>query len=84
VSGTSKIFGLRTLLDRLPSRVSLERRGVGMRSNLCPLSTKEVETIQHLLITCEVTQRLWVKCDNWLGISRWEALKLIVIFVRFP
>jgi len=40
-----------------------------MGSNLCPLCTKEVKTIQHLLITCEVTQRLWVKCDKWLAIS---------------
>jgi len=44
------------LLDRLPFRVNLERRGIGMVSNLSPLCNKDVETIQHLLITSEVGQ----------------------------
>jgi len=69
VPGTTKIFGWRALLDKLPSRANLERRCVGMRSNLCPFCTKKVETIQHLFFTCEVAQRLWIKCDKWLGIS---------------
>jgi len=28
-----------------------------------------METLQHLLITCEVAQRLWIKCDSRVGIT---------------
>jgi len=54
VLGITKIFGWRVLLDRLPFRVNLERRGILVSSNMCPLCNKDVETLQHLLITCEV------------------------------
>ena len=60
----AKVFGWRVLLDRLSTRVNLEHRGVNLSCNLCPLCNKEVESIQHLLITCEVTQRLWIKCHR--------------------
>jgi len=76
VPATTKIFGWRALLDRLPSRANLGKRGVGMGSNLCPFCTKEVETIQHLFISFEVAQRLWVKCDKWLGISSVRSIEV--------
>ena len=42
------------MLDRLPSKVNLENRGVGVSCNLCPLCKKKVKTTHHLFITCEV------------------------------
>jgi len=66
---TAMVFGWRALLDRLLSRANLERTSVGVGCNLCLLCNKEVETIQHLFITCKVAQHLWIKCDNWLGIT---------------
>jgi len=83
VPGTAKIFGWRALLDRLPSRVNLERRGVGIGSNLYPFFTKDVETIQRLFITCDVAQRLWVKCNKWLGISSMRSIKVDNHFCGF-
>jgi len=56
VSGSAKLLGWKTFLDRLPARVNLERRGVNIESNLCPLCAKEEETLQHLFIRCEVSQ----------------------------
>jgi len=53
-----------------------------MGSNLCPLCTKVVETIQHLFITYEVAQRLWVKCDKWLGISSVRNIEVDSHFCR--
>jgi len=47
-----------------------------MRSNICLLCTKEVETIQYLFITYEVAQRLWVKCDELLGISSVRSIEV--------
>ena len=81
ISGKAKIFGWRAMLDRLPSRVNLETRGVIMSCNLCPLCRKEMETLQHLLITCEVAQRLWIKCDSWAGIT--SARNNVIHFCNF-
>jgi len=51
------------------SKVNLENRGVAVSCNLCPLCKNEVKTTHHLFITCEVTHQLWIKCDNWVGIT---------------
>jgi len=83
VPGTTKIFGWKALLDRLPSKANLEMRGMGMGSNHYPLCAKEVETIQHLLITCEAAQQLWVKCDKWLGISSTRSNEVYSHFCGF-
>ena len=56
------------MLDRLPTRISIEKRDVNVQSNLCPLCRKIEETTQHLLIQCEVAQNVWDNCDKWLGI----------------
>jgi len=44
VPRTIKAFGWRVMLDRLPSKVNLENRGITVSCNLCPLCKKEVET----------------------------------------
>jgi len=68
VPNKAKVFGWRVLLDRLPTKVNLEYRGVDLSCNLCLLCNKEVESIQHLLITCEVAQD-WIKCDRWVELT---------------
>jgi len=40
VPGTAKVFGLRVLIDRIPSKIHLEKRGVRLLCNLCPLCNK--------------------------------------------
>jgi len=52
---SGKVFSWRVLLDRLPSRTNLVRRGINIQCNLCSLCIKEEETIQHLLLYCEVS-----------------------------
>jgi len=42
------------VLNILPSRVNFKSRRVRVSCNLYPLCKKEVETIQYLLINCEV------------------------------
>ena len=59
----------RAMIDMLPTRVNMIRRGVNIQNNICLLYSKVVETIQHLLIGCEVGQKVWDNCDNWLDIS---------------
>jgi len=65
VPGTAKVFGLRVLIDRLSSKINLEKRGVKLPCNLPLLGNKDAESIQHIMLSCEVAQRQWVKCDKW-------------------
>jgi len=53
-----------------------------VESNRYLLCNKDVETI-HLCITCKVVQRLWVKCDIWLGISSVRSSEVDSHFCRF-
>jgi len=52
VPGTTKVFGWRVLIDRLSSKINLEKRGVRLPCNLCPLCNKHVEFIQHIMLPC--------------------------------
>jgi len=83
VPASAKVFRWRVLLDRLPSRTNLESRGVHVSCNLCPLCNKEVETIQHLLINCEVAQRLWIKCDRWVRVMMVRNNDIVNHFCNF-
>jgi len=69
VPGSVKVFGWRKFLNRLSSRVNLVKMEVIVSCNLCPLCSLKVKTMQHILITCEVSQCLWIKCDNWIGLT---------------
>jgi len=52
------ICAWRLLLDRLPTRVNLVRRGIQVGNVCCPLCSEGVETAQHLFSTCRVAQSL--------------------------
>jgi len=58
----------RTLLDRLPARTNLAKRGLELTCNLYPFCNKnvEIEIGEHLYITCETAQRVG---DSWIGVS---------------
>jgi len=68
-TGASKVCVWRAMIDRLPTRVNLIRRGVNIHNNFCPLCSKAEETMQHLFIGCKVAQKVWDNCDNWLDMS---------------
>nr|GEX57016.1 RNA-directed DNA polymerase, eukaryota [Tanacetum cinerariifolium] len=48
------IFLWRLNLNKLPTRVNLERKGVVIGSSLCPLRHLDVETANHLFFNCEL------------------------------
>ena len=64
---SAAVCASRLLLDRLPTRTNLIRRGVQIGNALCPLCQKGVETTQHLFTTCKVTQKVWDQCERWVG-----------------
>ena len=52
------------LLDRLPTMPNLVRRGMQGVNMQCPLCLEDVETSQHLFITCKVAQKVWDLCER--------------------
>lgn len=58
----------RVLLDRIPTRSGLIRRGVLVNSTSCALCQAEDEIVQHLFIECPIGQRVWSLCFKWVGI----------------
>jgi len=56
----------RILLDRLPTRLNLARRGVQLVNLLCPLCLDGDESTDHLFNTCRVVQQVWDQCDRWI------------------
>jgi len=39
--------------------------------------------LQHILLTCEVAQRLWLKCDNWVGLISVRSNDIVNHFCNF-
>jgi len=58
----------RVLLDRIPTRANLIRRGVVGIPPLCALCNMVEESSQHLFLDCTVAQRVWLMCYRWIGI----------------
>nr|GEY55309.1 RNA-directed DNA polymerase, eukaryota [Tanacetum cinerariifolium] len=62
------VFLLRLNLNKLPSRVNLERKGVEISSILCPSCHLDVETVNHIFFNCELAKDLWSLLNKW-----WEV-----------
>jgi hypothetical protein len=64
-------FSWQALLDRIPSKANLLRRGVvrEVEDTGCRLCGGGVETSIHLLLHCNVASAVWYRVCNWLGFS---------------
>ncbi|GJV02489.1 RNA-directed DNA polymerase, eukaryota, reverse transcriptase zinc-binding domain protein [Tanacetum coccineum] len=59
------VFMWRLLLNKLPSRVNLDRRGIDVGSILCPICQDDVESVYHLFFSCEMAKDLWDLLAKW-------------------
>jgi len=73
----------RVLLDRIPTRVSLSRKGLMMESTLCAMCLHKEESCQHIFLECKYTQRVWSLCFKWIGISFVQQNDLNLHFMSF-
>ncbi|XP_071705420.1 uncharacterized protein [Rutidosis leptorrhynchoides] len=55
------VFVCRMALNRLPSRVNLSSRGIEIQDIGCALCDWNVETIDHVLFSCQVASDMWRK-----------------------
>ncbi|GAU23620.1 hypothetical protein TSUD_386090 [Trifolium subterraneum] len=78
------IFAWRLLRDRLPTKANLTTRGC-LSSGLlhCVSGCGEVETAQHLFLSCSIFGSLWPLVSFWIGSSLVTAQTLPDHFVQF-
>ncbi|GLT92075.1 hypothetical protein SLE2022_099320 [Rubroshorea leprosula] len=64
-------FGWRLCLDRLPTKLNLEKRGVNLHGErlLCSLCSERVEEVDHLFCTCKEAWLVWAKVLHWWAIE---------------
>ncbi|GJU52604.1 ribonuclease H-like domain-containing protein [Tanacetum coccineum] len=59
------IFLWRLLLNKLPTRVNLDRKSIDVHSLLCPICQEDVETVNHIFFSCEMATDLWSLLAKW-------------------
>ena len=59
------IFIWRLMLNKIPSRVNLDRKGIDVGSTLCPICQADVETVNHVFFSCDMALDLWAMLAWW-------------------
>ncbi|GJZ56640.1 RNA-directed DNA polymerase, eukaryota [Tanacetum coccineum] len=59
------IFIWRMLLNKLPTRMNLMNRGINVQSNQCGICDTGDETINHLMLHCDLARDVWALVGRW-------------------
>ncbi|GJV20013.1 RNA-directed DNA polymerase, eukaryota, reverse transcriptase zinc-binding domain protein [Tanacetum coccineum] len=59
------VFLWRLKLNKLPSRVNLDRRGVDVESIFCPICLEDLETVNHSFFNCGLAKDMWASLAKW-------------------
>ncbi|GKB51228.1 RNA-directed DNA polymerase, eukaryota, reverse transcriptase zinc-binding domain protein [Tanacetum coccineum] len=63
------ILTWRVLNRRLPTRVNIDRRGIDIDSIRCPICDGDLESEDHLFVSCVIAVEIWKNILDWWGIS---------------
>lgn len=66
VPSSIALFGWRFLMNRLPTKDQLYKRGITMDRS-CVLYGQEDESLSHLFDSCGITDGIWMSISSWLG-----------------
>jgi hypothetical protein len=78
------IFAWRLLRDRLPTKKNLVSRGIlASDLHLCSTGCGDMETTQHLFISCDTFGSLWPLVRSWIGFSGVDAYSPTDHFTHF-
>ena len=80
---SSLIYGWRAFQDRLPTKDRLSRVGIRLQNSLCCLCNSNEESVEHLLVACNVSSLIWNICDKWFGIQTVHHCTPIEHFLGF-
>ncbi|XP_071713621.1 uncharacterized protein [Rutidosis leptorrhynchoides] len=62
-----EVFIWRARLGRVPVRFELDKRGIDLNNVRCPICDGDIETVEHILFSCQVAKDLWSKVLKWWG-----------------
>ncbi|XP_071729394.1 uncharacterized protein [Rutidosis leptorrhynchoides] len=60
-----EIFVWRSLKGRLPVRLELDKRGIDLNSLRCPLCDNDLESVDHVLVSCIKASKVWERIFKW-------------------
>lgn len=65
------IFGWRLILNKLPTRMELAKRGIigGAHNMVCHLWFLKDEDVEHLFCSCSISNFLWNSSCLWIGVD---------------
>ena len=70
------VFAWRLMLNRIPTKVNLDRRGIDCGSIRCQVCDEDLETANHLFFSCELAIAIWSKIATWwdIDIPMWSSM----------
>lgn len=80
-----KVFGWRMMLNRLPTRDHLARRGIlhSAHENACILCFEEEENLSHMFFQCRISTRIWNKVYQWMEMKVLMETECVDNYIRF-
>jgi hypothetical protein len=78
------IFVWRLLRDRLPTKTNLVARGIiSPEAHFCVAGCDDIESAQHLFLSCGTFGSLWGLVRSWIGFSAVDTHTIPDHFVQF-
>jgi len=78
------IMAWRLLRNRLLTKSNLlARRIISLEAQRCVTGCGEVETTQHLFVSCAVFSELWSLVRQWIGVYEVDPLDINQHFIQF-
>ncbi|XP_022023738.1 uncharacterized protein LOC110924000 [Helianthus annuus] len=76
-------FPWRVVLDRIATKEALQIRRLQLTSVNCVMCNGELESVNHLLITCEWAQQIWSVVFQWMKIQLPRYILSVVQLLEF-
>ncbi|GJU86588.1 RNA-directed DNA polymerase, eukaryota, reverse transcriptase zinc-binding domain protein [Tanacetum coccineum] len=66
--------------QKLPTRASLDKRGIDLDSVLCPMCSNYIGKESHVLVSCPTAQSVWKDVFTWWKLSNSQLSVLEDVF----
>ncbi|GJS82377.1 RNA-directed DNA polymerase, eukaryota, reverse transcriptase zinc-binding domain protein [Tanacetum coccineum] len=67
------VLSWKVMVEALPTRLNMSRRGISIPSIMCPVCDEEVESVNHLFFRCKVCYQIGKKVLKWWNMSDQEV-----------
>ncbi|KAJ0507913.1 putative RNA-directed DNA polymerase [Helianthus annuus] len=70
------VVSWRAIMERLPTRAALAARNIVVGDTGCPFCNEYAETSDHLFVSCQFTQVVWLVIAQWCKLPPFIAFSL--------